>query len=336
MAIQFGIWHIACQSHIDVKRISCLMGNSMHDTSARRALATIADDSLSKLRSEVRDGHSTGTVLYRYVLDNIQQYLKVWEEGIGRENRLICGCAGTAIAMEDVAPGAFNLDDHFTRVLRNERSELTVEKLYDQINWNHISGIQQLHVLRVLLSFVPSLNSLEEKVSESFRVDYAIHRMREGRKTKVVPLGVNSEREIETAGMTRAIHDFLGQSGWQPEYSSKHIVWFGGDGGSVLAMDCAQKYLAQHYDLDDPESDYKTLHNLLPTIGLWHTQSTHQNTLAENHFGPAVTNDPSALSRSANCAGFKRPTNFKDCSNFYPLSRCMKTIWETRVLDCWR
>ncbi|THU99818.1 hypothetical protein K435DRAFT_794635 [Dendrothele bispora CBS 962.96] len=259
LAIQFGIWHIACQSHVDVKRISCLM-----------------------------------------------------------------------------APGAFDLKDRFLRILRNDRSELTVEKIYDNINWNHISAIQELHVLRVLLQFVPSLNSLEKHVTESFRTTYAIHRMREGRKTKLVPLGTNSEHEIETEGMKCAIHDFLSQSGWQPEYSSKFIAWFGGDGRSVLAMDRAKKYLAQHYDPDDPESDYKILHNLLPTIGLWHTQSTNQNTIAENHFGPAVTDDPSALSRSASCAGFKRPTNFKDCGNYYPLSHCMKTIWETRVLDCWR
>ncbi|THU82310.1 hypothetical protein K435DRAFT_621540, partial [Dendrothele bispora CBS 962.96] len=88
---------------------------------------------------------------------NIQQFVKVWEGGIGRENRLICGCAGTAIGMDDIAPGAFNLENRFSRILRNDWSELTVEKIYDNINWNHISAIQELHVLRVLLQFVPSL-----------------------------------------------------------------------------------------------------------------------------------------------------------------------------------
>ncbi|KAK7446004.1 hypothetical protein VKT23_014627 [Stygiomarasmius scandens] len=335
-AMQNGIWHIACQSHVDVKRIDCHKGASVHDTTARAALATIAEGSLGKLRTDMKEGTDHWKMLYRWVVDNVQQFIKVWEGGIGRDNLLISGCAGTAILMDDVAPGAFDLDDHIERVLRNDSAELTVQKLWASIDWDHISGVQSLHVLLALLVYVPSLNSMENQVNELFRGKYAIHRMREGRKTTLVPLGTNSEREIETEGMKRALHDFFQQSGLQPECASHLIAWVGGDGGSVLAMDRAKRYLAQHYDPDDPESDYKILHNLLPTIGIWHTQATNQNVIAENHFGPAVTNDPSALSRSASCANFKRPTNFKDCSNYYPLHRCMSTCWNAQVLDCWQ
>ncbi|THU93721.1 hypothetical protein K435DRAFT_799463 [Dendrothele bispora CBS 962.96] len=255
LAVQFGIWHIACQSHVDVKCISCLMGARIHDASARHVLATIADDSLSRLRLEVKGGHEKCTVLYRYVLDNIQQFLKVWEGGIGHENRLICGCAGTAIGMDDIAPGAFNLEDLFSRILRNDQSELTVKKIYNNIHWNHISAIQELHVLRVLLRFVPSLNSLEKQVTEYFRTTYAIHRMCEGWKTKLVPLGTNSEHEIETEGMKCAIHDFLSQSDWQPEYSSKLIqktIW------ETEVLDCWRLEIG----LDHPEDIIRHFKNL--------------------------------------------------------------------------
>ncbi|THU77523.1 hypothetical protein K435DRAFT_877734 [Dendrothele bispora CBS 962.96] len=335
-ALQNGIWHIACQSHVDVKRVECLKGISVHDTTARRALVTVADDSLAKLQKNLMEGVKVSEMRYRWVLDNIQQYVKVWEGGIGRENRLLSGCAGTAILIEDTAPGAFDLDDHITRLMKNRCQELTTEKIWASIDWDHITGVQSLHVLLAFLSFIPSLTSMKQKANDLLRSKYAIHRMRDGRKSTLIPLGTNSEKEIQTEGMKRAIHDFLLQSGFPAESASKLIVWMGGDGGSVLAMDRAKQYLALHYDPDDPHTDYSTLHNLLPTIGIWHTQATNQNTIAENHFGPAVTNDPSALSRSASCANFKRPTNFRDCGNYYPLQTALSTFWETQILYCWR
>lgn len=334
--MHMGIWHLACGSHVDVKRAYSHLAGSVHETTARRALETMSDSSLKNLRVEVRDGEKRYQVLYRYVLDNIQEFSRVWEGGIALENRMICGTACTAIGLEDCAEDAFDFVDRFMRVLKNERSELTVTKILSDINWNHIRGVQTLHVLRTLFSFVPSLSHMEKVISEAFRTKYAIHRMREGRKTKVVPLRCNAEHEIETAGMVRALQDFFSQAGISPMLGSRLLTWVGGDGGSVLAVDHAKKYLAAQYDPEDPESDYRNLHNVLPTLGIWHTQSTMQNTIAANHYGPVVTNDPSALARSAACAGFKRPTNFKDCANYYPLSRSMTAIWETQILDCWR
>ena len=248
---------------------------------------------------------------------------------------MICGCACTVIGLEDCEPDAFDFVDRFTHILKNERAKLTISKLHEDINWDHIRGVQSLHVLRALCSFVPSLKFLEKSISEAFRIKFAIHRMRKGRKTKVVPLGCNAEHEIEISGMMHALLDFFGQAGLSPKYAASLIAWVGGNGGSVLAIDAAKKYSATMYDPEDVECDYKNLHNVMSTLGIWHTQSTMQNSIAANHYGPVVTCDPSSLSRSGACTGFKWPTNFKDCSNYYPLSRSMTAIWETCVLDCW-
>ncbi|KAL0057682.1 hypothetical protein AAF712_015669 [Marasmius tenuissimus] len=145
------------------------------------------------------------------------------------------------------------------------------------------------------------------------------------------------EKEMETSGMIQCLDDFFKQSGAKPEYASKLISWVSGDGGSVMAMDCAKKYRALMYEPSKPSTtDYNTLHHLLPTMEIWHAQATCQNTIAENHYGPAASSDPSALSRSANAAKFKHPTNFRDSSNYYNLSRSMGTFWDALILDCWR
>jgi hypothetical protein len=60
----------------------------------------------------------------------------------------------------------------------------------------------------------------------------AKHRMREGRKTVVQPLGTNAEREIETQGMARALMDFDSQMGVGPEAADKLLSWVRGDGAS--------------------------------------------------------------------------------------------------------
>ncbi|KAL0563870.1 hypothetical protein V5O48_018192, partial [Marasmius crinis-equi] len=334
-----GIWHLACKSQIDVKRLACRMGLSIHDRTARNALETLAEDALKELREEVGLGLEAGKVLVRWVLDNTQRFAEVYEGGAARKSCLICGTACTCIFLEDCDPNAFNLDEYLNRVLKNERTHLTTIGLFNDINWTHIRGIQGLHALRTLCHFAPPLSHYLKLVSECFRSpsQFAIHRMRDGRKTKVQPLGTNSEKEMETSGMASCLHDFFSQSGVKPEHASKHILWVSGDGGSVLSMDQAKKYLATMFDPSDISStDYNTLHSLLPTMELWHTQATSQNAIAANHFGPSTTSDPSALSRSAHAAKFKRPTNFRDASNYYNLSRTMGTIWDAEILDCWR
>ncbi|KAL0573741.1 hypothetical protein V5O48_008217 [Marasmius crinis-equi] len=339
-ALHAGIWHLACQSQTDVKRIACRTGASVHDTSARAALKTLADDALSALRDEVEAAAQLGEVSRRYVFDNTQRHSAVHEGGMARESRLISGTSCTAIKLEDCAPNAFNVEDHHSRILKNERASLNTCELFESIDWEHISGVQALHALRALCSFVIPLNPMLKVISDRFRSPdgYAKHRMRDGRKTVVQPLGTNSEKEIETAGLVRCLDDFQKQAGFKPEYASKVLAWFSGDGGSYLSVDRGKKYRALMRKKSDPsgDQDYHTLRHILPTVELWHTQTTLQNTIGANHYGPPSSSDPSSLSRSSNAAKFKRPANFKDASNFYPLSRSMGAIWDAQIIDCWR
>ncbi|KAJ8079046.1 hypothetical protein PM082_013333 [Marasmius tenuissimus] len=215
--------------------------------------------------------------------------------------------ACTAILLEDCPENAFKLEPFLSRVLANKRAGLTVTQLYKSINWTHIGLTQSLHILQALVHYVPTLKPMLKLISERFRASdgCGIHRMREGQKTSVQPLGTNAEKEIETAGMIQALDDFHTQSGSKPEFALSFISWVSGNGGSVLAMKQAKKYLATNFDSQDPRSDCETLHNLLPTAELWHTQATSLNTIAENHFGSAVSPDPSSLSCCSTLVNFK-------------------------------
>ena len=157
----------------------------------------------------------------------------------------------------------------------------------------------------------------------------AKHRMREGRKTVVQPLGTNAERETETQGMARAIMDFDEQMGVGSEAADHLLSWVHGDGASYATTLRLQKYLCSIPD------NHKSFQNWIATPEIWHAKATMVNSIAANHYGPATSQDPSSLSRSSGATGFKRPTNLNSC-DYYPTVRSMTLIWEAQVLDCWR
>ncbi|KAJ7807578.1 hypothetical protein B0H13DRAFT_1928946 [Mycena leptocephala] len=92
LAMALGVWHFACKSHIDVKR------------------------------NQECDGKRTteGCLL----LDNVQQYCDVHEQGIGRQSQLKVGTAGTWVELEDCAPGP-SMPNHTTpkSLSKNEKSD---------------------------------------------------------------------------------------------------------------------------------------------------------------------------------------------------------------------
>lgn len=285
---------------------------------------------MAALRESVADGVSRGTMEYGIVLDNVQQYVAQREHRIGRQDQLKVGTAATAIKYEDCEPGAFNSKDHLDRVVQQERRDLTVKSLYDDIDWKHVGDVQALHWVRVLVGFIPELQDLKKEVSACFRGEgIAIHRMRDGRKTTVQPLGTNGEKEVETHGMMRAELDFEAQMGLDEKAMENKLFVSRGDGASYAALLRIKKYLAAH------PSDYKSFRNRLSLPEIWHTRATNLNAIAECHYGPLASPCPSSLSKSADAVNTKRPANLKK-TDFYPTARSISLFFEARVLDCWR
>ncbi|PBK92339.1 hypothetical protein ARMGADRAFT_1105106 [Armillaria gallica] len=316
---------------MDLKRVYCRLGLIVSDTTVRHALNSMTDTGRTELQQSISNNIANqGDLGYCMVIDNVQQYVQVHEPGIGRVNQLEVGTAATVIRLEDYEPGAFNLDEYQTRVIKNERSSLTTEDLYNDIDWKHIHKVTSLHFARVLCEFIPQLNHLCPEISKVFRAPpVAQHRMRDGRKTWVQPLGTNAEREIETKGMKQCLLDFDAQMAIKGEATAGTLLWACGDGGSFAAAHRLKKYL-----LPTDHDVYKTFQNRLFTIELWHSKSTNLNTTATNFYGPKTSKDPSALSHCASATNMHRPPNTQSC-NFYPTARSMQLFWEAHILDIW-
>ncbi|KAJ7686003.1 hypothetical protein B0H17DRAFT_1204550 [Mycena rosella] len=324
LAMILGVWHFACKSHIDVKRVYCRLGGSVSDSTARDALVSITTtSSFADLCAKVQDAEKRKQREHRVLLDNVQQYCDVYEQGIGRQSQLKVGCAGTHVELQDCELGAFDAADYYARVAEQARKTLTVFSLYNDINWEHIFGVPNLQWVRVVAEFAPHLNPLLSAISIAFRTaPIAQHRMDPNRPPTIFqPFGTNWEHETETQGMERADRDFDVQMGIDPEHDSGLLSSVCGDGASYANLLRLSKYCA-------PMGD--KFRNKISTPEIWHTGATDLNSIAANHYGPATSSDPSSLSKASNAAGFKRPSNIKSC-DYYPTMRNLELIWTAHV-----
>jgi hypothetical protein len=74
----------------------------------------MTQSSLSSRREAISNAHQRGKELYCLVIDNIQEYYMVWEEGIGMQSELRWGTHGTAVRLEDSQDDAFSLQNYLS------------------------------------------------------------------------------------------------------------------------------------------------------------------------------------------------------------------------------
>ncbi|KAJ7204741.1 hypothetical protein GGX14DRAFT_368689 [Mycena pura] len=333
-ALPMGIWLFASKAHSNVKRIMSRLGFSVHDSTVREALTTMGEERKKKLQEDTAEALTQKMPFCRKVLDNIQQYQSVHEHGIGKTAQMITGTAATAIRLDGCRPGAFDLDEYQKRLVQNERAQLTTDSLLDDIDFGHLQRVLCLHIVLILCKHVPSLNVYMPQISQHFRSDpIAKHRMEAGRKTGVIPLSANSYMEMSTHEMKEAEMDFDRQVGYTPDNTSaaRILIWDAGDGGSVLSGGRVMKHLLpQAVSLNA----YDSFENRIWTPGLFHKRLNMVNAIAENHYGPRATKDPSALARSAAATDLYIPPKLSNC-DFYPTVRTMRTVCEAQILDIW-
>ncbi|THU81189.1 hypothetical protein K435DRAFT_694087 [Dendrothele bispora CBS 962.96] len=325
LSLPYGIHQFGTQTHVDEKRLTSVMGLTTCDLMARKSLKLMTDASLEQMRKSTVEETARGEVKKCYVLDNVQRQDNVYEGGLLRVKRMKCGTAATMINMEDVEPGAFDLSDHLQRVVKNLHSTMTLDSLFERINWSHHHESLKLYIVKTLAEEVPELQHLLEKIFDRFRTaPIAIHRIPASRQTQIQPLGTNSERELESQGMKRCIADFDSQIGFEGE---DLLEWVGGDGASFATILRLQKYLAP--------TAFNNRDTLRNKIAIWHAKDTALKAIAQNHFGPSTSADPSSISKLYTVAGLKRPANLKHCDH-YPTMDGLTLIWIAQVLDCWR
>ena len=291
-----------------------------------KTLRGLADQEARVTRDVGRDPTKWGIMR----IDNVQQWIRMQDQRIGRESRMLIGIAGTyyEIDADLFLPGAADLDNKLARISENKRKDVTVETFLGLINHEHFESIGSLHWLWTLTNAIPEMAEHKSHVSLLFCTCGAKHRV-PVRATKVHPLATSGKNETVTTELKDGLLDFLNQIGQSHDDYSRRLILVGGDGLTYEKILQLKKYLQCH------KNEFESFALIEPLLELWHTEATDLSRVFETHWGSPLSDNPSTLGHSARKIGHSAPSNMKKV-DYYPSAALMYLVLEVRQLDCWR
>lgn len=315
-----GISLFASKAHQSVFRVGSRLAQCPPYSTVRNALVTMAAEKRKSLRA-------TNLKPRWCVLDNLQAYARRRDQRIGNSNQMITGTGATVVEMEDCSPEAFDLGKLEEKLKEENRRNLSVEEILDNIDWAHLEKVSALHFADTLIQFVPSLELYRKEFLGCFE-EVKKHQINPSRHSKVQPLGTNSANEVSTQGMKEAITDFFDQMGLTQETFNGRIQILSGDGKSFEAMGKLKKYLSSQ------EGDFESLRFMTEVLEIWHTKWHDLSRICRAQWGSAGSNDPSTLSYLAKAINSPTPSDLKKVE-FYPNARLIDVAVRAHMLQCW-
>ncbi|CDO73524.1 hypothetical protein BN946_scf185013.g159 [Trametes cinnabarina] len=324
LPISQSLLHFALSAPYDLYQYNSRIAFMPAYSTVLRTLEDLARQEASVVHTHGQDPAKVGVLWF----DNVQNYHLQRDVRVGRVSKINIGIAATYVEAPDAPLNALDLDDKVQRLEANDRATLTVPKLLRFIDQRHRETVGVLHWLRVLVQHVPELASYQTEVSLRFRTRGAKRRL-PAKPSVVHPLATCAKNETVSTELKDALVDFLGQLGQQPESYQRRLLLCGGDGLTFEKMVQLKYYLQFHSD------PLESLEILQPVLAPWHTLWTDISRVIETHWGTNLSPDPSTLGNNAAKIGRRTPSNLRKV-DFDQGSELIKTIFEARVLDCWR
>lgn len=163
LASIFGVFFFACNTtRYDFRILNRLGISSAHSTVLKRLhdLGTSAKEAITEM------GQNVSTKPFLVVYDNINKYRPAWRQVVGKEAELKSGIAATAIMMEDILTGAFDLRSIEGKKAEQCCSNLAVGTLLTDIDHKHLEGVAVGLLLRTTVNYVPGLSHLKPLIKE--------------------------------------------------------------------------------------------------------------------------------------------------------------------------
>ncbi|KAI0054730.1 hypothetical protein BV25DRAFT_1996352 [Artomyces pyxidatus] len=321
-----GISLFAMKAHHAMFRVGSRLAQNVPYSTMRRALVQMADE---KRAAWARDILLKILRFFLIVLDNIQAYALRRDQRIGNGNEMIIGTGATAIEMQDCSAEDFNLEALKVQRAKNERANVTVEKILADVDMEHLKRVGSYHWIDALVYFVPALQKYRPVVDAMFQEQAKKHQIDPKRRSKIHPLGTNSANEVTTQGMKAAVADFVDQIGLTEETYGGNITFVTGDGKSFEGLNKVKKYL------DSLSSDFSSFRFVESMLELWHTKWTDLSRVCRAHWGRGLeSTDPSTLGFMAKVIHSSPPSDLKTV-DFYTNSRLMNVVVKTHMLHCW-
>ena len=324
LPLEKGILNFACTANHYMYQYDSRVGAGPSYRAVCDALKKLAEHDAKVIRDVSQSNNSSWILRF----DNVQHYIRPQNFRVGREAMMKIGTAGTVFEFLDFSSAALNIQDKKKRLAENERSNLTFEKLLQKIDTEYIDQVCVLQWLRILITYVPSLNKYHEKIKKQYQTEGA-KKILPPRKTQIFPLPTNGHNETITSELLKALLDFVEQIGYTEDSPVPHLMHVGGDGLTYERMVLLKLYMQFH------ETEFQRLEWLQPFLETWHTSWTDLSQIYEAHWDGLLSSFPSSIGHSANHIKRKAPANIKKV-DYYPYSELAYQVLDARILDCWR
>ncbi|KAH7917122.1 hypothetical protein BV22DRAFT_1026962, partial [Leucogyrophana mollusca] len=320
-----AVYLFATKSHRSLFRVDSRLGRSVSFNTVYASLKTMAEQRQRELQEATRLGSGRN---FAVVGDNVQAFAKQRDHRIGRESRMIKGFAGAAVEMADFDPAAFDVDELVRRQQLQERRQLSVNGILEDVDFPHLDTVATFHFLRALIEFVPILSIYHDELSQQERT-LQKNQITPTRRTNIIPLATNSADEIYVQGMREAVTDFLEtQMNITEENLGKRVIIFSGDGKTFDQLLRLKKYLVMH------DGDLESLRSLAPMLELWHTKWTELSRLIRTHWGKGYLGDASALGCLGESAECPTPSDLRKV-DFHNGAHLVNLALDANLLNCW-
>ncbi|KAI0038499.1 hypothetical protein FA95DRAFT_1505585, partial [Auriscalpium vulgare] len=326
MAISRSLVLFGTKANQTVYRVGSRLAQCVPYSTVREALVTMSTAERTLLMRRFADPDAEPPIV---LFDNIQNYDRVYDVRMGRDNKMITGCMGTSVKMEDCPKDAFDIGPIQANIENGARRNVTATEIMGKIDDIHIDNILCYHWADVLVSYVPSLALYRSELSEKFEKNTMKHQINKQRHTKVFPLGTNSANEASTKGVKEAIADFLHQLGIKASNIGNRLIFFHGDGKTFDGIHKMKKYVS------GSRNTYSKLRFVRPVLELWHTKWTDLSRICRTHWGGSrSTSDPSSLGFMAKAINVASPTDFHKV-HFYNSKHLVDVVTRGHILQRW-
>ncbi|KAG9080419.1 hypothetical protein FRC06_006609 [Ceratobasidium sp. 370] len=306
------------------------LGVALAHATVHHILETLADSGYQRLQKMGRDATEsakdparTPQEYFLLLFDNVNKYHKARKQTVSKDNQLKSGTASTAVGLEDVPSNAFHPEPYFANLRKQERRNLTLDKLYNDIDSAHLRNAGIGMIMCLMIAHIPDLKRLSGDVETWFgqtctRLKLCL------RKSDIQPMGTSGIDESTASGGANVLQDLAAQMKLKADDLKCFLVMVCGDWLSVDRLRKAIQYKAKDSNI------YEQRRWALPIVQLWHMKWAFLKVIYKTHWSDQTGPDVSVGLRHG-LEALGRSFNHSKC-DFYPGHEGLQVVFDTLVL----
>ncbi|KAK0471235.1 hypothetical protein IW261DRAFT_1344746 [Armillaria novae-zelandiae] len=323
-----GVFLFTCNAHRDVIAMLSRIGISVAYSTVLSSLHILASDADTRLRTFGATLDSAAPT-FQILFDNVNKMRCAWQQSLGCRDEVKSGMVATLVQLEDVLPGALKAEPLLRNIAKQERKNLTVMALRQDVDWGNLRGIGGATVLHVWLKHVLALARFQPDVERLFSSSYAKQPLWL-RKSQVFSMQSTNIDESMTHGTKNVLYNLVtAQLGIAVAWMVRWLICVCGDQLTIDQICTIKRYMSK------VQPGFEWHDWALPIIQLWHLKWNWQKAIFHLHWFPLDGNKLYGLHQETVEIMERTKFNHDKC-NFYPAHHILEDHFEAMILEALR